>query len=166
VLSVNCVPLRLPLVCAPQVRAYWNVRGASTAASWQGTMRGYYAASLFTQSQSLNLRWQYGPPAVSGELFTRPPQQEGFEEEEERAAAASADGQGGSTSQEGCQLLSQGGPAGQQSAAVGVAPISTDVAYPLGGYWGVQPAVRVAMLHALVHDALDCGEVRCGSGVI
>ncbi|KAI3426127.1 hypothetical protein D9Q98_008506 [Chlorella vulgaris] len=142
------------------VRAYWNVRGASTAASWQGTMRGYYAASLFTQSQSLNLRWQYGPPAVSGELFTRPPQQEGFEGEEERAAAASADGQGGSTSQEGCQLLSQGGPAGQQSAAVGVAPISTDVAYPLGGYWGVQPAVRVAMLHALVHDALDCGEVR------
>lgn len=41
----------LPLLTLPQVRAYWNVKGDVRSGSWQGIMRGYYAASLLTQRQ-------------------------------------------------------------------------------------------------------------------
>lgn len=43
---------------------------------------------------------------------------------------------------------------------VGGAAAAAAVDYSAGGYWGLQPAVRVAMLHALVHDALETDELR------
>ncbi len=43
--------------------------------------------------------------------------------------------------------------------AGGAAAVTT-VDYPAGGYWGLPPAARVAMLHALVHDALETDELR------
>lgn len=78
----------------PQVRAYWNVKGAATPASWQGTMRGYYAASHLTHRQALGLRWQHGPPAVAGEIFTRPVRPEGAEEEEGEEEVVGGEGNG------------------------------------------------------------------------
>lgn len=32
--------------------------------------------------------------------------------------------------------------------------------YPEGGYWSLDPAVRLRMLHALMHDALETNPVR------
>ena len=36
----------------------------------------------------------------------------------------------------------------------------TQVDYPGGSYWAVPAEARVGMLHALVHDALECAEMR------
>ena len=44
----------------------------------------------------------------------------------------------------------------------GGGPAVVSVQYPEGGagYWGLAPAARVSLLHALIHDALECGQLR------
>ncbi|KAL4448632.1 hypothetical protein ABPG75_005851 [Micractinium tetrahymenae] len=145
--AVHCCLLEL-------VRAYWNVKGAVGASAWQGIMKAYYAASLLTGRQALNLRWQHGPPAVAGEIFTRPAGGSQAEGEEEEAAAAPSAGEAGEEAMEvDC------GAAGAAAAALGVGS-ATAVDYPGGSYWGLPAEARIGMLHALVNDALECGELR------
>ncbi len=205
----HCIPCHAPPHPTPshspfQVRTYWNVRGGVGPSAWQGIMKAYYAAALLTPRQALELRWQHGPPAVAGEIFSRPaggsqasrrpscccsarPWQGGrsiscgawepwrlhrwlqgyarvfspaipvthplfcqAESEEDVAAAAAA----GDESGEAMEV--DGGAVG---AALGVGS-ATAVDFPGGSYWALPAAARIAMLHALVNDALECGELR------
>lgn len=200
----SCAPALPP----PQVRAYWNVKGGVGPSAWQGVMKAYYAASLLTPAQALHLRWQHGPPAVAGEIFTRPAagsqvglpaclglaratiellhplwgvraavqgisfpavgggalpsrpllrhplswQAEGEQEGAAAAAAADEPGEG---------PMEVDGGTTDAALGVGCAPA---VDFPGGSYWGLPAAARVAMLHALINDALECGELRRGPG--
>ncbi|KAL4424642.1 hypothetical protein ABPG77_002260 [Micractinium sp. CCAP 211/92] len=141
--AVHCRLLEL-------VRTYWNVRGGVGPSAWQGIMKAYYAAALLTPRQALELRWQHGPPAVAGEIFSRPAGGSQAESEEDVAAAAAA----GDESGEAMEV--DGGAVG---AALGVGS-ATAVDFPGGSYWALPAAARIAMLHALVNDALECGELR------
>ena len=127
-------------------------------------MRGYWAASLLTQRQAAELRWGHGPPAVAGQIFTRPSQHLGggaSQEQEEEIEQAGEEGQaaaeGGDTEM---------GEAHEEEAALGAggAAAIPAVDYPEGGYWALPVAARVGMLHTLIHDALECGELRCVGG--
>ena len=133
---------------APQVRAYWNVKGSVAPGAWQPIMRGYYAAAMLPLRRALGLRWEHGPPAVSGEIFRRPPQalEAGPEGSDEAAGEAGA---------------AEGGVLG----VGGAAPAAAEDDYPAGGYWALPAAARVGMLHALVNDALETDELRWALGV-
>lgn len=128
----------------PQVRAYWNVKGEVAPGAWQGLMRGYWAAAQLSRRAALNLRWAHGPPAVAGEIFTRP-------QEESAAAEAEQDG-------DGDVPMTQEGEEATRGAGGAAAVAAAD--YPAGGYWGLPAAARVGLLHALVHDALETDELR------
>jgi hypothetical protein len=151
------------------VRAYWNVKGVTTPASWQGAMRGYWAASLLTQRQAAELRWGHGPPAVAGQIFTRPSQhlEGGASQEQDEVEEAGEDGQ--AAAEGGDEEMGEAeGEQLEESAALGAggAAAIPAVDYPEGGYWALPVAARVGMLHTLIHDALECGELRWVGGCV
>ena len=134
-------------------------------------MRGYWAASLLTQRQAAELRWGHGPPAVAGQIFTRPSQhlegaasEEQEEEEEEEEGASEEAGEEGQASggdeEMGEAEEQQEQQQGEAALGAGGAAAIPAVDYPEGGYWALPAAARVGMLHTLVHDALECGELR------
>lgn len=58
-------------------------------------------------------------------------------------------------------------PTGCEDGATGTAlgvGAAAAVDYPGGTYWALPAAPRIAMLHALVNDVLECGELRCERG--
>jgi hypothetical protein len=112
-------------------------------------MRGYFVAAQLSQAAALELRWAHGPPAVAGEIFARPPLPPNVAGSEALDEAEAADEVGEASRPDG----------GAEVAACGAAA-AAEADYPEGGYWAVPPAVRVSMLHALVHDALECEELR------
>eukprot|EP00887_Chlorella_sp_A99_P007601 scaffold28.g7601.t1 len=127
-----------------KVRSAWGVQGPVGLGAWQGIMRAYYAA--WQLGNSWRLQAEHGPPAIAGELFTRPAEQRQGGEPAAVVEEGGADGAEG----EGEEAAAAGG---------GAAPVAA-VDYPAGGYFGVHPAARVQMLHDLLHDALDLFEFR------
>ena len=130
-------------------------------------MRGYWAASLLTQRQAAELRWGHGPPAVAGQIFTRPSQhlEGGASQEQDEVEEAGEDGQ--AAAEGGDEEMGEAeGEQLEEAAALGAggAAAIPAVDYPEGGYWALPVAARVGMLHTLIHDALECGELRWVGG--
>lgn len=104
-----------------------------------------------------SLQREHGPPAVAGELFIRPEDsEEPSTETDDRSYTDQPDDDEEESRAHSDSI--EGAECGEEQQ-VGSAPAPA-VDYPPGGYWAVPPKERVAMLHALVHDALDTYPVR------
>ena len=139
-----------------QVRTAWGVPGAVGLGAWPSIMRAYYGAAA--NPRGWEVQAEHGPPAVAGEAFARLPQAEG---------GPSADGSqasGGGAPGEAEEQEEEEGAEGSSRGASAAAPAAPRVEYPAGGYWGLDPGMRVGMLYALAHDALQTWPMRCAGG--
>ena len=158
--------------------------------TWQMVMLGYYAAEMISSEAAKVLRQEHGPPAAVSAAATGEEEQEatavvvasgnvfsafacgdkddGDEDtsniegnptamviEEETAAAVVTEKT--ISAPKSKTVMKSKCSVEEYTAAVAAAAA---VDYPEGGYWGVSPALRVSMLYALVHDALDTYIVR------
>ena len=115
-----------------------QVRGGVAVCVGQGWMQVHVVVGsggkwlwLTHTHTHLNQQEEHGPPAIAGELFTRPADEEGSEGSEGVGGAQQGQEQGGGVEESPATR-------GRRGAAAAAA-----VEYPAGGYWALPPATRV-----------------------
>jgi len=149
------------------VRSAWGIQGPVGISMWQAIMCAYYASSLMSSEEARALREEHGPPALAGELFVRPPKPRAEDRDKEEEDMV-VENDSSMTLETNFREISSCSEEenfyttmilnSEEKGGVEAAPSMKQ--YPEGGYWGVSPGRRVAMLNMLIHDALETYTLR------
>ena len=148
------------------VRRDWGIPG-SVSDGWTDVMRQYLAADTAAAAAAVDTAEAAAATAAAAASRARAPPHRRSSLAGQRAAAAAArdaDADAAAADAAGDAAAAAAAAAGAAAArdAVAAAAATAEDAppYPSGGYWGLPPGVRVRMLRALVHDALDTAALR------